>query len=257
MHQKNTDTIIIVHIDKDTGTLTLISIPRDLYHRGAKINSLYKNYGKDVFLHELSSILGLSLKKYIFIDMYAFIDVINILGGIEVTLEQDLIDPTYKIYEKGEWDTLYYKKGTYLLNGIEALRVATARHFTPVFSRDERQQKILAAIMSKLKGIALTDMKKLYDLVHLFLTYVETNFSTLELVDMYLRYGHLKLSEFNVLSTDNVLYETYSNLYFLSQEEQEREKDRDKGAWILLPKNNDWQTIRWYIMNIIQSSGGK
>jgi len=243
-------------MDKETKKVTLISIPRDLYHRGAKINTLYKQYGTDVFLHELSSILGVSFEKYIFIDMYAFIDVINILGGIEVILEEDLVDPTYKIYENGEWDTLYYKKGTYSLNGIEVLRVARARHFTPVLSRNERQQKIIAAIIKKLKNIAITDMNKLYNLVHIFLTYVNTNFTTLELIDMYLQYGNAEISGFNVLSIDNVLYETYSNLYLLPEEEQNKPEEYDKGAWILLPKNNDWEAIRWYIRKKIQPNGG-
>ncbi len=54
---------------------------------------------------------GLEINEYIIVDMFAFIDVINILDGIDVELSEDLVDPTYKVRNNGKWSTLYYKKG--------------------------------------------------------------------------------------------------------------------------------------------------
>ena len=94
--------------------------------------------------------------------MFAFIDVINILDGIDVELSEDLVDPTYKVRNNGKWSTLYYKKGIHHVNGVEALRIARARHFTPVFSRDSRQQKILISIKNRFKEIGISDFDKMF-----------------------------------------------------------------------------------------------
>ena len=71
-----------------------------------KINSIYRNYGPSRLMSDLSSITGLNISKYIAIDMYAFIDMVNILGGVTVKLNEPLIDPTYKVRENGRWSTL-------------------------------------------------------------------------------------------------------------------------------------------------------
>jgi len=232
-------------------TISLISLPRDLYYKGKKINDIFKSFGSDYLTHEISAITGLNIEKYIIIDMYAFIDAINILGGIDVTLDEDLIDPTYKVRDKGVWGTLHYKKGTYHVNGIEALRIARARHYTPLFSRDNRQQKIILSLKDKLESLEITDMSKIYDLVQVLMNYIDTNFTPFELVNAFLKYRSFSTINQNVLSTSNILYQTYSNLYLLEDSEIVIDETFNKGAWILLPKENNWGLIRWYVRNII------
>ncbi len=187
--------------------------------------------------------------------MYAFIDAINILGGIDVTLSSDLIDPSYKIKENGEWSTLYYKKGTHHLDGLGALRVARSRHYSPVFDRDKRQQKIITAVKEKLSRLSIADTAKFYRFIQSLLKYVDTNFNTFELVDLILKYKNKEIKSRHVINTSNVLYQTYSGIYYLKEDEKEMqfEEGFDKGAWIVLPRRNDWNVLRWYIRKIIQS----
>ena len=249
-HEKNTDTMILAHADRRTGDACLIGIPRDIYWKGRKINSIYQDFGADRLLKELSEITGLEINNYIKVDMYAFIDIVNILDGIEVTLEEDLVDPSYRTRENGEWKTLNYSSGTYNLNGVEALRIARSRHGSNDFDRSHRQQLILEAFLDKFSKLRITDIDKVYSLINLISQYVETDLSVMELMSIYNNFGDSSLSGKYVLSFDNILYATYSNTYLLDDDFVPG-PDYNKGAWILLPEGDDWNNIRWYVRRLI------
>ncbi len=253
-HENMTDALIIAHADGTQNRITLFSLPRDLYYKGKKINSIYADFGPHVFLKELSEITGLAISHYIIIDMFAFIDAVNILGGIDVTLEEPLIDPSYKIKEDGTWGTLYFREGTHHLNGIQALRVARSRNYSSDFSRAKRQQLILKGVKKRFEELGLQDLQKLFGLFRVLVKYVSTNLNPIELVSFFLQYKNTQIHAENVIDTSNVLYATYSNIYYLG-EEVEITEDFNKGAYILLPVDNNWNIIRWYIRKLI--TGGK
>ncbi len=183
--------------------------------------------------------------------MYAFIDVINILGGIDIYLEEALLDPTYRVKNDGAWGTLYYERGTHHLDGIESLRVARSRHYSSDFGRAERQQQIIWAIKDKIVSLGIQDMGKLYDLVQVLFDYIDTSLTPFEAIAMYKNFGSLDTERSYVLSTDNVLYDTYSNVYFLEDKSIAEKEDYDKGAWILLPIDNNWDLIPWYVGTLL------
>jgi anionic cell wall polymer biosynthesis LytR-Cps2A-Psr (LCP) family protein len=183
--------------------------------------------------------------------MFALAEAIDIMGGIDITLEEDLIDPTYKIKEDGKWKTLHYKKGDYHLNGIQALRVARSRNYSSDFDRSRRQQMILESLLEKLRGLSLRGLDKIYDLIRVLISYVDTNLTPVELASYFNRFKSYEVSSRNVLDTDNVLHESYSNTYLLENTE-DLEEDFDKGTYILLPVENDWNLIKWYIRKLIE-----
>jgi LCP family protein required for cell wall assembly len=246
-HEKMTDAIILVTVNEKSKDISLISIPRDVFFHGRKINGLYYRYGSGRFVDEIAGLTGLKIEKYVIIDMFAFIDAVNILGGIEVSLEEDLVDPTYRIRDEGRWSTLFYPAGTHRLSGIEALRVARSRHFTSDFGRAKRQQLILEGIKEKLSGLGFGEIGKMYDLVQILVKYVETNFTPFEIVNYISKYKDLKLKSQTVLDTTNILYHAYTNLKHLNLTEEDIAADFDKGAYILLPKNDDWNLVRRFI----------
>ncbi len=253
-HEGNADTIILVHTSGKTGDIKMISIPRDLWFKNRKLNSVYRYYGIDALASDVSELSGLQIDKYMAIDMYAFIDVINILGGIDVELEEPLSDPTYHIKENGVWTTLNYPAGPIHLDGLGALRVARSRHTTNDYSRSRRQQLIIGAIFDKLKNMGLSDADKLTDFVRAAVKYTETNMSPGTLVRDVMKYRKNSLDSRNVIDATNVLYESYSNLYRLSREDQEAALADDNyylGAWIVLPRDNNYNLIKWHIREII------
>ncbi len=179
--------------------------------------------------------------------MFAFIDIVNILGGIDITLDEDLIDPTYKVRNNGTWSTLYYKKGKYHLDGIETLRIARARHYTRLFSRDDRQQKIIVALLDKISQLTITDFNQVYNIIKTIFIYLDTDISIPETLNMINEIKDIKNIKKTVISTQNVLEQTYSNLLSAGFTEEEVDIDFDLGAWILVPKENDWYYIHSFI----------
>lgn len=254
-HEKMTDAIMLVSVNEKRNDIALISLPRDLFFRGRKINTLYVRHGPELFAREMAAMTGLPIEKYIIIDMYAFIDVINILGGIDVRLEEDLVDPTYRIrVAGGRWTTLFYPAGTHHLNGIEALRIARSRHFTSDFGRARRQQDMMLAIKNKFASLGIKDLGKAYDLMRTLIRYVDTNITPLEMVNYFLKYSDADFGSRTVLDTDNYLYHNYTNLKYLNLREDEVDEDFDKGAYILLPREDDWEAFRYYIRLILDGA---
>lgn len=255
-HEHNADTMIIVNANNKTGQLNMISIPRDLYYKGRKINNIYNTFGPERLAFELSDITGLDIKKYISIDMFAFVDVVNILEGLDVTLEKDLIDPTYKVKNNGVWSTLYYRKGTHHLDGVAALRVARSRHGSDDFDRSRRQQLVIRAVFDQLKKMNSRDISKIYDFVSTVFSYIDTNLNTADIVKNFLMYKDNEITDPNVINTDNILYATYTNLYLLPVEEQKKLKQDEnfyKGLWIVLPRDNNWSLIKKHIETILKN----
>ena len=72
-HSTLVDTMIFAHIDEKKGEVRMISIPRDLFYNGRKINAFAHYYGMPELKKVLSELTGYELDKYILIDMYAFI----------------------------------------------------------------------------------------------------------------------------------------------------------------------------------------
>ena len=251
-HERLADTIVVAHADPEDKTISLLSVPRDLFFQGRKINSVFRAYGAEQFLKELSTIIGVRVDRYLAVDMYAFIDVVNILGGIDVYLAEDLVDPTYSVKDQGLWGTLAYEKGTHHLSGLEALRVARSRYVSSDFGRAERQHEILKGILDRIKTAGVAEVTRL---AQVLIRFVETNIGLPDLVRLGLTYRRAELSNRYVLSSYNVLYATYTNLYYSNMTLEEVDDDFFVGSWILVPTENRWDRVQSYVRNAL--FGGK
>src|SRR6056297_2739501 len=245
-HEKNADTMMIARLSKDTG-IRLLSIPRDIYYKQRKVSDYYRLYGIEKLRSVVEELTGIEFDGHITVDMYAFIDVVNILDGINVYLDKALIDPTYRIREHGEWKTLYFKKGEHHLTGIEALRIARSRHTSDDFDRAYRQQLVILGFCNTLTNLHAGNLQEVYNLFKVLSKYVDTDFSAYDLAQFFLKYHNADLNPRKSISTDNILYTTYSNYYLSGLTEEDVDDDFYKGAWILLPKQNDWELIPRFV----------
>ncbi len=253
-NEDNADTNILVQADSRTSSLTLVSLPRDLFYRGARINKL-PQAGFDHCLARISELTGVSISRYAAVDIYSLISLIDLLGGVDVELKQDLVDPTYRIKENGVWQTLAYPRGRYHLSGVQALRIIRSRATTSDFNRSFRQQLVLEALLDKLKKTCGHDMEKAIAVFSRLSTYVTTNLTPFEVARYFIMFKDYRIRGRYVLDTSNILRHTYSMLFSLSEEEQEAhmltDDVKDLGAWILLPRNNDWDLLRSYIKSLL------
>lgn len=251
-HGSNVDTIIFANINPSTEKATLISIPRDLYYNGRKINSIYGLYGMYEFVNQLEEITGREIDKYILVDMYVFADVIDEMDGIDITLEEDLIDPTYSTYDNGVWSTLYYPAGDYHLNGTQTLRVARSRHYSSDYDRAERQQLILEAIKEKALSMSISDANSLYNIFTLLLDNTETDIRLDEAITYYLKYKNYDISRGNVLNPTNVLNSEKEIVEYETSETTEVCDDNGENCeekyfiYTLSPHEGNWDYVKWY-----------
>ncbi len=170
-----TDSIMVVSFDQETGDVAMVSLPRDLKANGSragnfpctatgKVNEVYwcnNMYGEDeeagasALQEIIRDILGVDTQYYVHLNWGALIGIVDTLGGVTVTLDEDIND--------WGWTGAAYEAGVeYTLNGEEALGLARARHGTYYgdFSRGNSQQKLIIAIKDKIveKGLGLTDI---------------------------------------------------------------------------------------------------
>jgi LCP family protein required for cell wall assembly len=245
-HENQADALILAHLSPDR-TVSMISIPRDLWWNNRKLSHHAEIYGIEHLVEQVESITQRTIDGWIAVDMYAFIEVVDILGGIDVTLSEPLIDPTYRVREAGEWTTLYYEAGTHHIGGVEALRLARSRHTSNDFERAQRQQMILAALRQRVNELNAGSLDRVYELIETLNRYVTTSYSAWELAQFYLGYRNAEIANRTGLTFDNVLYNTWSNLYLQGLDRSDVDDDFYLGAWILLPRDDDWDVIPWFI----------
>ncbi len=126
-----TDTMMLVSIDSKNKTVSLLSIPRDTYvyggYRVPKINAAYGNAGRgDAGMEELmtriSEITGYRPDGYVMVSLSAFVNIVDIMGGVEFDVPQDMnySDPAQDLY-------IDLKAGPQTLNGQQAMGLVRFR----------------------------------------------------------------------------------------------------------------------------------
>ena len=167
-----TDSIMVLSIDQNTGDIAMTSLPRDLKASPTctatgKINEVYwcNNIRKDneeggarALMNEVTKILGIDFQYYVHVNWGSLIQIVNILDGINVTLDERVkdISNTIGTFEPGV---------TYTINGEQALAIARERKSTRGgdFSRGKNQQFVLIGIKNRLyeKELSIVDMVNL------------------------------------------------------------------------------------------------
>ncbi|MBQ2695607.1 LCP family protein [Candidatus Saccharibacteria bacterium] len=160
-----TDSIMLISLDQETGDIAMVSLPRDLKASPTctatgKINEVYwcnnmdgdnESAGATALMEEVGNILGVDIQYYVHINWGSLTSIVDKLGGIEVTLDEDIADYYYTgaVYEAGT---------TYTLDGEQALGLARARHGTANgdFTRGTSQQKIIIGIKNKVQEQSLS-----------------------------------------------------------------------------------------------------
>src|SRR5579872_678678 len=97
-----TDTLIFASIDWKKNTVTLVSVPRDLWVPSIddpvkKINEAYAIGGMSDAKSTVSSVVGQPIQYGIRLDFQGFVDAINQIGGIDVNVQRALDDYNYPI----------------------------------------------------------------------------------------------------------------------------------------------------------------
>ncbi len=248
---------MFANVSIDNRKISLVSIPRDLYYQDQKINGVYAKYGMFEFQKEIEDIVGMKIQKYIMVDMYVFADIIDLMGGIDMTLDEDLVDPTYKTCDNGVCSTLYYPAGDYHFSGVQALRVVRSRHTSSDYSRAARQQLVLEAVKSKIAGLQLGDGAKVLAIIKTVLASTQSNITLDEALLYYFRFQSFDLNGGNVISSGNVLDSVQVPVDYTTNRTQEicsEDGACEEGFVIdtLSPRGGDWELIKKFVRYSIE-----
>lgn len=176
-----TDSIIIATIDKNSKTLKLTSIMRDMFvkigstNEMNRINAAYSFGGPELALETINKNFGLDIKYYTIIDFKAFQELVDIIGGVEVEVKDyEVNEINFYIKEiNGEKSTLIKKPGFQHLNGQQALSFARIRQVgNGDYERTERQRVVLKSLLEQTKKM---NVVKIPQMITTLASYVQTN----------------------------------------------------------------------------------
>lgn len=186
-----TDLIVIVSINRTAGTVSMLSLPRDLYvyipdYRVYRINSAYArglqtNYpggGAGMLIETIRYNLGIEIDHYAWVDFSRFRRIVNDLGGVDISVDCALEDWRLKSPEldpnvEENWEIFTLPVGVYRMDGDLALWYARSRRTTSDFDRGRRHMALLRAIYRRIQSLNL--IQQIADVYPQLLELVETD----------------------------------------------------------------------------------
>lgn len=163
-----TDAMLIMDASTSTADLALFSLPRNLraypfaevpgfddilnavYQQGRARPSLFPGAdpGASAIVSVAEQITGLEIDYYAMLDFYAFVSIVDALGGVTVNVPHQISFPEYRL-ESGEYIRIMIEPGVRELTGDEALAFVRSRKIGTDYGRMERQRCLVSALIAQ------------------------------------------------------------------------------------------------------------
>ena len=188
------DMIRLARVDFVNAKVTVLEFPRDLWveipdiadnlngqdHEKLNQAYLYGNpgfgytddpaQGPGLLARTLSLNFGTHIDHYAAVNMQTFVNIVNAVGGIDVTLPEPVDGRTADDLS----NRLVFREGTLHLDGNRALTLARIR-IEGGFARGENQNRVLCALRDQLTSPSV--IKKIPDLIQAFEDNIQTDLS--------------------------------------------------------------------------------
>ena len=179
------DTIMLLYLDPKDSTGSLLSIPRDTLvdipgHGQDKINAAYAYGGEELMIKTIQDFIGAEINHYVTLDFQGFIDLIDAMGGVDITIDRPLVD---------EKSGANLSPGDHHLTGEQALAYTRSRS-TELgdIGRIQRQQNLFKELIAQKLNV-----QYLSNVPHYFNILIENTRTDLEVLTI-LRYSKAALS---------------------------------------------------------------
>lgn len=266
---ETTDTIIFGNLSPGL-KVNLIPLPRDLwdYSLNTKINQIYPlSIGKtgqySYIQDQFQQLTGQNISRTVIITTQNLIDLVKLIGGVDVNLDQGFTDdqypnPAYIANPSAKtpiYITVSYPAG---LNHLDVSNVEpfvrsrksaqTAAQGGTDIGRIERQQVLIDALINKFKSYDyLHHPQMLFSLYHFFHTDLQTNFTDSDLISLALKsYPNIKQISLNkIIMTTGEDPKTdliYHPRTFINSQ------------WVFIPQDKDYRQFQAFIKNSIQAN---
>jgi anionic cell wall polymer biosynthesis LytR-Cps2A-Psr (LCP) family protein len=206
-----TDSIIFLSINHEQMSLSAISLPRDIWVAPlrAKLNSMYywgnqkeppvevefgqpTGGGLKLAKAEAEAVIGEPVHYGVVIDFNNFKELIDIVGGVEVEVQNSFVDEKYPIEGKENddcdgdpeykcrYETVSFESGVQLMDGETALKYSRSRNSEgdegTDIAREARQQSVFISLKNKLSTkLILTSPSTLIQIKDVVLQNLETD----------------------------------------------------------------------------------
>lgn len=159
----HTDTMMVLTIDPVGLSAAILSLPRDLWveipNFGVdRINQAnyygevyeYPGGGQALAVQTVEALLGVPIDYYVAVNFDAFVEVVDLIGGIDLDVPEAIDDPDYPDRCYG-YDPFSIEAGEQHLDGEAALKYARTRAtFGGDVDRAGRQQAVILAVRQKI-----------------------------------------------------------------------------------------------------------
>lgn len=168
------DCIMIISINNDTKEVKIASVYRDTYlnidgHGLDKVTHAYAFGKAPLALSTINKNLDLDITEYVTIDFNSVINIVDAMGGVEITVTSAEASQIPGISGAG----------TYNLTGTQALAYGRIRKIDTDYARTERMRNVVIKVFEKAKKLSLTQLNSLIDKL---LPEVTTNITQTEIL---------------------------------------------------------------------------
>ena len=175
----SSDLTIIASVNVQTGEIKLTSLVRDMYVRipgtnhSNRLNVTNAFGGPLLVMKTVNTEFGMNIRNYCSINFKGYTEVIDILGGVELSLS----------LAEAERVKAKYTTEPQILNGEQAL--AYSRIHTSLgnnFDAAERNKRVLMSIFQDLKSGS--SIEQIFKTITVALRYIDTNLTLMDLVSL-------------------------------------------------------------------------
>lgn len=189
------DAMIVISVNKNTKKIVATSLLRDIYIQipgtsNNRINASFAYGGADLLMETIENNFKIKIDRYVSIDFYAFMKVVDIVGGVNVEVTDKDI-PIMNNYIRS-LNTLtgteiatdeITTSGNLDLNGIQTLAYVRNRYIGTDFARTSKQREVLEKVFNKVKD---SNLVKLNQILNAVLPEITTNLKEGELFSLIL-----------------------------------------------------------------------
>lgn len=171
-----TDSMITVSIDPKTGETAMFQVPRnwtyaplpegmgvwdcdcypgltnELWVMGEQYPEAFPGPGtpsENAVKGMTSEFLGIPIHYYALVNLDGFVDLVDSLGGVDIYVEERIVDNEFPSYSDGTITTLAIEQGQQHMDGELALAYSRTRHQDSDYSRMFRQRCVLEGLLEQ------------------------------------------------------------------------------------------------------------
>lgn len=203
------DTLIVISLNPEKENTKILSIPRDTYTEiegrptAEKINHAYAYGGVELTIDTVQKYLHIPIDYYAVVNMSGLQDLIDSIGGIEVT------SPLTFNYR----GTQFYEGETRHVNGVKAMNFARMRYDDPEgeVGRQNRQKIVIKAIIDKFLSENL--INNYQEFLNVIQQNIQTNINLRDILGLYKTYvpalkslTSIHFDKMDEIYIDNIFY---------------------------------------------------